>query len=1060
MSDFFIVIRRQLSNVFPLHIVRSIYLFTLILILALGALSAPVLGHAESPLILITAASDVAASSGVTLPLIMTHREDPYSGEIRISGNQDGAATTSPEQWLGWEISVTSMLDQTVVGRCEIKPPSSDEVATFQLPSVLAEGVYELRLTSPTSVTSRFRDLLPWERGHTKERGLGATAVSTASWTLIVLPKRSSEMSRVNADDNEYGESLTPRSFLVRWFGFRHTLEHVSSRTGVSGVTARISRMLSNTEHETTSPAKRWADAMKQLDRRLDAIAVAGAEGIVVDDTVFQKSFVDDAASLTTEDEREALMMRCLIAKADRLGLQTWYVHSATLPSTEQTTQPDPTKKTLVAIDSWPPKVEVATNESTEKHPSRRLTVASFTRPSAEMIRGHFPPAIHAAEDSDLLWFGAEPRRSHVTDEALSSSVTTPASVSKSPLADVDKSFIAQAWLADWSLWCTRHAVNNDQHGLIVDETLLLDEESTQSARIRNALQAWQVCWAEPSVWIDEAPGSDGKPSSLVRVRHIHRGPSTTLVCFNHSPWPMRVTFPLANFVTWDSQDTDVTQSLELMQPNVTELGSVIVIPALSQVVCQCTQRIAPAIQFTAEMDDARMRLAELTTQVTTIVENLGLLSELAGITSLPKYPVHLLENQANGHESEASASSAGRPTTWRSEAFRMASWGSSAWSSDRKQDANSSTTGEPATTSGQAIASGKSTAVDRLGEISSAATDRTNRPTTSQCRNLLSNGGFEMPLDISIPGWMHAQHPTNAVAIDRLVYSEGHCSIRMSGKTDSGASSWLISREIATPLAGRIGVSMSLRGEPLEAENVNGPKVEQTPEVISIRIAIEGERDGSPIRHTETITVPNDGKWQTGQLALEWLDVDPVRDQNLRITIDNFSSQAVWIDNVVVTDYFASLTERSELQSLAYLAVQGLQRSEWKPAAVLLKNFWARDLLRVAEQTRISTLPQMVVPSSDTKTRFPIGGINLPGAMWAESSEAVPPVIPLSPNASSLQRPKIDGASVSPPSNVPASGPVSENKPAPPTAPPTDPQPPASIAGRLRSWLPSPLRF
>jgi hypothetical protein len=1027
--------------------------------LALGVLFAPVMGHAESPLVLFTPAVNPNDSSGVALPRIMTHQEQPYSGEIRISGNPDEAAKTSAEQWLGWEISVASMLDQAVVGRCGIKLSSTDGTVTFQLPSVLAEGVYEMRLSSPTSVTSRFRDMLPWERGNTKERALGATALGTASWTLIVLPKRASEVSRVNADADERVESMPPRSFLVRWHGFHHSLETESSQVGTSGMTARISRMLSSSEHDSSSPAKRWTDAMKQIDRRLDAIAVAGAAGIVVDDSIFQKTFAGDAESSAIEDEKDALLMRCLIAKADRLGLKTWYVERRMLPNNEQAAQPDPTKKTLVEIHSWPYAGEVTSDESSARQPMTRLAVAAFTRPSAEMIRGHFPPAIQAAEDCDLLWFGVEPRQSQVIEE-VSVDAATPASVFKSPLAEIDKSFIAQAWLADWSLWCTRHSVENDPHGLIIDETLLLDEESMLSANIRNALRAWQTCWAEQSVWIDEAAGPGGKPSSLVRVRHIHRGSGTALVCFNHAPWPMRVTFPLANLVTWDAQGSEVMQSIELRQPTVTELGSVLVIPASSQVVCKCSQRIAPAMQFTAEMDEARTRLIEVTAQVTTIVENLGLLGELAGITSLPRSPVHSFANQSGNQNSEASASSAGRPTTWRSEAFRMASWGSSAWSSDRKQDAKSNSNGDAAPLTGQATVTERSTAVDHLGDIASAGTDRPNKPTNSQCRNLLSNGGFEMPREISIPGWMHAQHPTDAVAIDQLIYNEGRCAIRMSGKTDSGASSWLISREIAPPLAGRIGVSMSLRGEPLEAQQGVGAKVEQAPEAIAIRVAIEGERDGSPIRHTETITVPSDGKWQTGRFAMEWLDVDPVRDQNLRITIDNFSSQVVWIDNVVVTDYFASSLERSELQSLAYLAVQGLQRSELKPSAVLLKNFWARDLLRVAEQSRVSTLPSSISSSNDTKTRFPISGISLPGAMWAESSEEVPQTVPLSPKAIKIQTSVIDGAPIAPASNQPASGPVPENKPAPATVPPNDPQPPASVAGRLRSWLPSPLRF
>ena len=164
----------------------------------------------------------------------------------------------------------------------------------------------------------------------------------------------------------------------------------------------------------------------------------------------------------------------------------------------------------------------------------------------------------------------------------------------------------------------------------------------------------------------------------------------------------------------------------------------------------------------------------------------------------------------------------------------------------------------------------------------------------------MLGNGGFELPYEIGIPGWMHAHHPPGAVEIDMLVRSEGQQSIRLGGKTDAGASTWLISREVARPTAGRIGVSMSLRGEPprLHKDQEEAAKHRQANPPIEIRVAIEGERDGQAIRRSETVQVPRDGKWNTGRLVLEWLDVDPVEIATCMSRLIISRPRTLWIDD------------------------------------------------------------------------------------------------------------------------------------------------------------------
>ena len=63
----------------------------------------------------------------------------------------------------------------------------------------------------------------------------------------------------------------------------------------------------------------------------------------------------------------------------------------------------------------------------------------------------------------------------------------------------------------------------------------------------------------------------------------------------------------------------------------------------------------------------------------------------------------------------------------------------------------------------------------------------------------------------------------------------------------------------------------------------------------------------------------------------------------------DSLSSGRIWIDDIRLHDQFPTVGERDELQSEAFLAVQGLQKSNLAPAGRLLKNGWAQHLLKLA---------------------------------------------------------------------------------------------------------------
>ena len=158
------------------------------------------------------------------------------------------------------------------------------------------------------------------------------------------------------------------------------------------------------------------------------------------------------------------------------------------------------------------------------------------------------------------------------------------------------------------------------------------------------------------------------------------------MVCLNQAPWPMRVRFPLGNQVHWSDEPPHELGTVRIVKPTVSENGSTIVIPGSSMIVCHAEQSISPTAQFTAEADDARRRVAEVTRQVTTIVEHLGILGELAGITARPSLtPQHLAgSSRFRANHALVRQASARTPSPSKPESSASLSGGSSFWSTER----------------------------------------------------------------------------------------------------------------------------------------------------------------------------------------------------------------------------------------------------------------------------------------------------------------------------------------------------------------------------------------
>ena len=210
-----------------------------------------------------------------------------------------------------------------------------------------------------------------------------------------------------------------------------------------------------------------------------------------------------------------------------------------------------------------------------------------------------------------------------------------------------------------------------------------------------------------------------------------------------------------------------------------------------------------------------------------------------------------------------------------------------------------------------------------------------------------LSNGGFEQAGDVGLTGWLMAQHPPEAVRVDLQEAYEGSRSIQMSNLSEESNRAWLVSETIPTPNSGRVAVSIACRAE---ASNSEFPH--------RLRIAVEGtDRDG-PFKRAVDLEIPRNGEWQSRKVVLEVDGIDPLRVKKLRLTLDSLSSGRLWVDDIRFHDRFPMASERIDLRSQAFLAVQGLQRANLTAASHLLQNYWAKELLSGVDRTARSMGP------------------------------------------------------------------------------------------------------
>ncbi len=257
----------------------------------------------------------------------------------------------------------------------------------------------------------------------------------------------------------------------------------------------------------------------------------------------------------------------------------------------------------------------------------------------------------------------------------------------------------------------------------------------------------------------------------------------------------------------------------------------------------------------------------------------------------------------------------------------------------------------------------GDNQTIEKIKSDVTVVVERLGMLADSEPYAVLSNPGFEVVGGIGITGWMHAQYPEGAVQIDENEAIEGQRSLCLTTANAMATKTWLVSETITPPKTGRLAVSLACR---------SGASEVTTPH--RVRVSVEGTQAGASFRHCEEVDVPRNGTWQPRKVLVEADKIDPMTMDSLRITIDSLSPGKLWIDDVHLHDFFPMNKERAELQSQAFLAVQGLQRGNLAPSARLLKNRWAQFLLndtRVRPTPVIRTVPDEVAPPTGVAERI-----------------------------------------------------------------------------------------
>ncbi|MEM9366481.1 MAG: hypothetical protein AAGD07_10835 [Planctomycetota bacterium] len=561
---------------------------------------------------------------------------------------------------------------------------------------------------------------------------------------------------------------------------------------------------------------------------------------------------------------------------------------------------------------------------------------------------------------------------------------------------------------------------------VILDSKLLADTTFAEFCQ-RFAWMSHQVdegLQQHPTDWISETISSatpdtnamqePGRTLTACRVLCRTKENQDHLWVINQAPWTIRMHLAVSGDANWLSDSVihgdEFQASVPCEQPDDTPLGPVLEVPPHADVMLCSSAPLEGSFRFRVDAPSAEVA-QQIQEDVTLVVDNLGLIDSL---------------DWSSRRSRADDPSSSDDTSPWRElsavvprAAFAMGK--------------------SPPSRSDQSVS-----APSQLIFASAAVAVPPPHPWDTSQLNL----DFEEHGSFGFHGWMQSQFPVESVRIEERFAFRGQRCLRLSGGTSSSADeseqdgnrngAWLISQSFACPASGRLLLTMGTRAgqaapQPSLVGSENG-SVETDNPFASIKVAIECSSPAGIRSASTRVKVPLDGNWHHDLVKLEITKLNPRQDRELRIVIDNTGDADVWIDGLEIKDFFACRQERLDLQRQAYTSVQGLQRGHFSAASALLSNPWAGALIRDATAPPAKTdnsigspraKPSWSVVGHKTRTNKRPGGGRTATARLPH--EKAPP----KDNQQSEQ--ELDATD-------------------------RDDQP--SVADRLRSWLPSPLRF
>ncbi|MEM6691741.1 MAG: hypothetical protein AAF664_20095 [Planctomycetota bacterium] len=249
--------------------------------------------------------------------------------------------------------------------------------------------------------------------------------------------------------------------------------------------------------------------------------------------------------------------------------------------------------------------------------------------------------------------------------------------------------------------------------------------------------------------------------------------------------------------------------------------------------------------------------------------------------------------------------------------------------------------------------------------------------------RTIPESGGFEKTGPLGLVGWMQSQYPAGAIERSTDVAFAGEASVRIERLPDQNSRPWLVSEPFEITGGEPISLSMAYRSEGFNSPGSLTRQAETALSAVSnhvrkqsqpdnrnqaqkaavLRVTVEADQGfaldtSSLVRLQKEVSLAAGTRWTPPSFVLvadSMPGLENGQKAMVHVTLDLLSPATIWLDEVQVHRFFTPPSQRSQLESEAFLAVQGVQRGRWEAAAKLLRHPLAERLLNLPETPRPS---------------------------------------------------------------------------------------------------------